>query len=94
MSIRNDIKDGLKITWYFLQLCALTITSICIIWTITQFMPSDWSGRCAVGIVSLVSLIYMIKLLMQATDVQKTMMILRKWSKMSKNEIEENKGEK
>ena len=99
----NDIKDGFKMTWFVLQFIALAISSICIIWVITQFMPSDWAGRCAVGIISLVSLIYMIKLLMQAMDFQKTITTLRMWSKISplplvikdkieeKTEIDDNK---
>jgi hypothetical protein len=78
LSIRNDIKEALKTIWFLLQVCALAIASICIMWTITQFMSSDWSGRCATGIIMLVSLIYMVKLLMQTKDFQRIAILVGK----------------
>lgn len=62
LNIWSLIKSVVKSTWIFVQVGALAVTSVCIVWVICTVMPSSWTRDVAVSIIALVTIVYMIKI--------------------------------
>ena len=66
------IKDTWKNVWFSFQTFGLVLSSICVMWVISQIMPfPSWQRSVSTGAITLITLVYMMKLLIKNYDLRK-----------------------